>query len=309
MKKACRCKPRNEATSKERADIHDTSPDAFNALAQPTGNSNALLHQLRPGTIDNTSSDEAFNGGIKKALDRNRGKVANQINAISRHLKATSEREYQLFGISHIPPIFPAHDRFKGDAEADQMRIGMCFLGRCDKKLFMDQRQILSMQGQGADLRVYMINREEDLFELHKEVDDAKKRGDTSFDYASEKYNRVSATLKRFHFIHNASKERLTRSVQEKASEVLSSMRAKEELLANESMGSTRLKTKATYLALDRFISDSNYFVVLTPARADRQELSKKRGRGRPKKAAPALQRMDPNLEVDPGLKSVVANV
>mmetsp|Transcript_19773 Transcript_19773/g.30359 ORF Transcript_19773/g.30359 Transcript_19773/m.30359 type:complete len:87 (-) Transcript_19773:64-324(-) len=86
-------------------------------------------------------------------------------------------------------------------------------------------------------------------------------------------------------------------------------MRAKEELLANESMGSTRLKTKATYLALDRFISDSNYFVVLTPARADRQELSKKRGRGRPKKAAPALQRMDPNLEVDPGLKSVVANV
>ena len=45
------------------------------------------------------------------------------------------------------------------------------------------------------------------------------------------------------------------------------------------------------------------------PARADRQELSKKRGRGRPKKAAPALQRMDPNLEVDPGLKSVVANV
>mmetsp|Transcript_19773 Transcript_19773/g.30357 ORF Transcript_19773/g.30357 Transcript_19773/m.30357 type:complete len:211 (-) Transcript_19773:185-817(-) len=151
MKKACRCKPRNEATSKERADIHDTSPNAFNALAQPTGNSNALLHQLRPGTIDNTSSDEAFNGGIKKALDRNRGKVANQISAISRHLKATSEREYQLFGISHIPPIFPAHDRFKGDAEADQMRIGMCFLGRCDKKLFMDQRQILSMQGQGAD--------------------------------------------------------------------------------------------------------------------------------------------------------------
>jgi len=133
------------------ADIHDISPDAFNDLAQPTGKNNALLHSLRTGTIDNTSSDEAFNAGIKKALNRCRGKIVNQMTEITKHLQATSKREYKLYGVSHIPTIFPAHDRFKGDAEADQMRIGMCFLGRCDKKLYMDQRQILSMKGEGAN--------------------------------------------------------------------------------------------------------------------------------------------------------------
>lgn len=79
--------------------------------------------------------------------------------------------------------------------------------------------------------------------------------------------------------------------LQEKAQEMRDNENPADEALQNE-----RAKAKSKYRALDNLILESDYFVVLTPVRADIEDLSRKRRRGRPKKAAPALQRMDADI-------------
>ena len=342
------------------SDFHDTNPDAFDAMAHPTGKGNAILHELRTGTIDNTSSDEAFNGKIKTATNRVRGKIVAQMKGLCGFLKTKSAEEHMLFGVSYVPPIFPVNDRIRGCREAEEMRIGMCFLGRCDRKAFMDQRRILSIKGEGATVQVFMLSRKENLFKLHVELENAKKESDdVNFDYSNKKYKRILFIFNRFQKIHTASRDELTILLQEKAQEMRDNENPADKALQNE-----RAKAKSKFCALDNLILESDYFVVLTPilgnfkniarepfratyktdmrkaiyrwrctcrhglkkgfcshiffmqhskhtsrtklgpefemtdipVRADIEDLSRKRRRGRPKKAAPALQRMDADI-------------